>query len=480
VAPTLVQTTATRVVNSLADPGDGVCAPSQCTLREAIADPATTAITFAPGLGGTITLARASQGGGAIEIAHSLSITGPPARITVQRNPAVGSHRVFRVAKGAIVTLRNLAIRNGQVNGNGGGIANYGNLRLLNSVVAGNFATGTGGGIDNHGRLSLEESIIARDTANFGGSGIQNCAHCVLTITGGAVQDNVGNGIASASTSVSLSGTLMSGNSGRALALFQGTATLNRVRLARNSGGAISIFNGELSVTDCAFVGNGFDLVEGGGIRAADGSRVTVTRSTFSGNSAGQGGAIYAQAFGFGRLDTDVEVINSTISNNTASVAGGGVFSDNFEGEATARVFLVHTTVVRNRAPEGGGLDIQQGSIFPVNSIVALNQAASGPDVFTAVGDGSNGARSSLIGDGTASDIVNGDGNIVGKVSPFSAAINPQIGPLTDNGGATLTHALLSGSPAIDAAAAADCRPVDQRLVARPRGPACDMGSYER
>ncbi len=479
-APALVQTTATRVVNSLADPGDGICSAAQCTLREAIADAATTGITFAPGLVGTITLARASQGGGAIEIAHSLSILGPPARITVQRDPAAGLHRVLRVAKGTSVTLRNLAIRNGQVDGDGGGIVNYGALSLVNSVVAGNLATGSGGGIDNHGRLTLEQSTIARDTASFGGGGIRNCADCLLTITGGAVQDNVGSGVASLGGAVSVSGTLMSGNSGPALSLFQGTATVNRVRLARNSGGGVSIFNGHLSVTDCTFAGNGFDQVDGGGISASDGSRVTVTRSTFSGNAAHRGGAIYAEAFGFGRLDTQVDVINSTISNNTASVAGGGVLTDNFEDEAPAMVRLVHTTVVRNRASEGGGLDIQQGSIFPINSVVALNQAASGPDVFNAVADGGNGARSSLIGDGTASGIVNADGNIVGKVSPHSAAIDPHVGPLADNGGATLTHALLTGSPAIDAAEAADCRPVDQRLVARPRGPACDMGSYER
>jgi CSLREA domain-containing protein len=54
-APALARTAAIRVVNSLADPGDGVCTAVQCTLREAIANAATTAITFAPGLVGTIT-----------------------------------------------------------------------------------------------------------------------------------------------------------------------------------------------------------------------------------------------------------------------------------------------------------------------------------------------------------------------------------------------------------------------------------------
>jgi hypothetical protein len=54
------------------------------------------------------------------------------------------------------------------------------------------------------------------------------------------------------------------------------------------------------------------------------------------------------------------------------------------------------------------------------------------------------------------------------------------LGALGDNGGATPTHALLSGSPAIDAPDAALCPATDQRGVARPQGPACDVGAFER
>jgi hypothetical protein len=49
---------------------------------------------------------------------------------------------------------------------------------------------------------------------------------------------------------------------------------------------------------------------------------------------------------------------------------------------------------------------------------------------------------------------------------------------LADNGGLTMTHALLVGSPAIDAASSS-CPAGDQRLVTRPFGPACDVGAYE-
>jgi hypothetical protein len=57
---------------------------------------------------------------------------------------------------------------------------------------------------------------------------------------------------------------------------------------------------------------------------------------------------------------------------------------------------------------------------------------------------------------------------------------DPLVGPLADNGGPTLTHALLEGSPAIDAGDDSVCPAVDQRGIARPQGAACDVGSYEQ
>ena len=56
---------------------------------------------------------------------------------------------------------------------------------------------------------------------------------------------------------------------------------------------------------------------------------------------------------------------------------------------------------------------------------------------------------------------------------------DPLLGPLQDNGGPTQTHALLAGSPAIDAALLANCPATDQRGVSRPQGPGCDIGAFE-
>jgi hypothetical protein len=107
---------------------------------------------------------------------------------------------------------------------------------------------------------------------------------------------------------------------------------------------------------------------------------------------------------------------------------------------------------------------------------VAQNRASSGPDVFR-FEENPVLARFSLIGDGSGSGLTNTDGNQVGSAS---APIDPKLGPLADNGGPTRTHALLLGSPAIDAASTPDCPTTDQRGVLRPQGAACDIGSYER
>jgi hypothetical protein len=109
---------------------------------------------------------------------------------------------------------------------------------------------------------------------------------------------------------------------------------------------------------------------------------------------------------------------------------------------------------------------------------VAQNSAPTGPDFFNSSGEVF--ARFSLIGDGTGSPITNTDGNQVGNVPPNTSPIDSRLGPLADNGGPTRTHALLLGSPAIDAASTPICPTTDQRGVLRPQGPACDIGSYER
>ncbi|MBN1218189.1 MAG: hypothetical protein JXM69_04615, partial [Anaerolineae bacterium] len=147
------------------------------------------------------------------------------------------------------------------------------------------------------------------------------------------------------------------------------------------------------------------------------------------------------------------DLTNVTITNNTADYdndtwgSGGGISND-FAGTAN----LINTIVAGNFDTPG-------------------NAGASTirPDL-----NGSfNGAAYNLIGDLTGSSGTVGTGSDI-------VSTTPGLGPLADNGGDTQTHALLSGSPAIDAVPEVSCPlATDQRGVSRPQGDACDIGAYE-
>jgi CSLREA domain-containing protein len=440
----LIGAAAPRVVNSLADPGDGVCNASQCTLREAINDPGSTEISFAPGLTGTITLARPTAGGGTLRIDKALSIVAPSAGITIRRRTTDPAFRIFTIGSSGNVTLRRLTIRDGKAAaGGGGGIINFGTLRLNNSTVAVNVAD-FGGGIDNHGRLVLTNSTVARNS----GGGIENHNDFTLILTNSTVANNAGFGVLNSGGALTLSNSTVGHNSRTGVVAIRGTSTLTRVTVLGNSGGGIFLGNGELTLTNSTVARNS------GGSGVGNGSGdLTILKSTIADNSSPRGGGgISNENDNFCRQGATVSVSNSTVSGNSAP-HGGGIL-DVTCGSTNSFVQITHSTIVRNSATlRGGGIseESDEGSIVVRNSIVAQNQAPTGSNVF-----GSVAANSTLIGG------------------------NPRIGPLADNGGPTRTHALLANSPAIDAASTADCLPTDQRGVSRPQGPGCDMGSYER
>jgi CSLREA domain-containing protein len=418
----LSQTAGVRVVNSVADPGDGLCNAAQCTLREAIDDPQTTAITFAPGLVGPITLARPGEGGGRLEIERALTITGPSQRIAIRGQSPDLTFPVIRVANGARVTLANLIIRRG-----GGGILNRGTLTVTNCLIAGNS-----------------------------GVGIYSFGH--LTLTRSSIQENTSAGVG----------------------VTHGAATLSYDRIARNTGGGLFVGNGVVTLANSTIAGN--SARNGGGISLVEGS-LTVEGSTITRNTATeQGGGVFNRSDNvYRRGGASIRLLNSTVSGNSARF-GGGIANSPDNG--AAGIGLRNTTVSDNSASQQGGGIYQEGPVNDedfggiglVNSLVAGNRSPTSPDLVNLHGF-LNGSFN-LIGVGSDSGLTNGvDGNRVGTAA---APLDPRLGLLDDNGGPTHTHALLAGSPAIDAGSTADCPDTDQRGVSRPQGSGCDIGSYER
>ncbi len=479
VGPSLAVAAAQRVVNSLADPGDGTCNAQECTLREALNDPGSTGISFASGLTGPLTLASPSAGGGTLVIEHGLTINGPSGGLVIRRNAADPAFRVLRVQSGVSATLINLTIRNGRtaLQGGGGGIVNYGTLTLTRCTVDHSSATSGAGGIDDHGSLTLTNSTVADNE----GTGIVQHNHGTLRVTGGSVARNGGAGIVNLGGELVLARTRVMSNGGGGVQVEWGTSSLDLAKITDNTtsglGGGISLFRGALTLTNSTVARNSAE--DGGGV-ANIGGDFDISRSTINNNTAtNRGGGIFSTVDdNFGRLSGRVTLTNSTISRNAAALGGGIENSDRAGGAA---VIVLSSTVALNSARHSGG-GIHNGeegfenfnSVILRNTLVARNSAPDGPDAVRAF------AQFSLIGDGTGSGLTNTNGNQVGKVAPNSGVINPGLGALADNGGPTRTHALLAGSPAIDAASATDSPATDQRGVARPQGAGDDIGSYER
>jgi len=194
---------------------------------------------------------------------------------------------------------------------------------------------------------------------------------------------------------------------------------------AKAGGGILNL--GKLTVNNVTFSDNTATDI-GGALYARD---ITwVVNSTFSGNSSGEGGAIYDQSVGY---STGMVIHNTTFSGNSATVSGGAI-------------------------------DATLGAVYIHNSIIA----------------------NSISGGNCAGNVINSAPNLdSGSTCGFGISnTDPKLAPLADNGGPTPTFALLSDSPAINAGSNLNCESanvgnLDQRGAVRPQGTQCDLGSYE-
>lgn len=479
-------------------------------------------ITLASGCVYTLTAVDNAADGanGLPSITSALTIIGNGA--TFVRDTASPGFRLLHVGATGALTLTQLTLRQGLADistlwagGQGGGLLSHGQLRLEGVTLISNTAIAEGGGLcqlaDSQAvTLALYHSAILSNVAAYDGGGLY-------------VENDYPLWLVISNTSLSYNQTVVNGFGG-GLSLRGGmTGYLTDCRLEGNhtsrSGGGLYYTNYspyplllyvERTVISSNQTGDG-----GGGIGSgSDGSaplQLYLSQSTVSDNEAlGDGGGIYAMG--------EIHIRDSAIVRNTARPSlewfgygnGGGL-----SGGWGAVLALTNTTVSGNRAAgNGGGID-NGGELYLLQVTIADNLADSDNDPNQMIaGDGGGlyqGANAVMTATVIASNTdhssagvyadcyqdiealtFSGGYNLIGDETGcegiFAATgdithIAPGLAPLALNPpGATESHDLLPGSPALDQIPVAQCQvAADQRGVARPQPDdgQCDMGAVE-
>ena len=454
---------ATFTVSNLNDAGAG-------SLRQALIDANATAgadtVVFASGLSGTITLAT-----GQLPITEAVDLQGPgAAQITVDADYASRIFYVQPVADEQAVRIAGLTLFNGYTADNGGALYSDNAELTLDAVeIRGNTALYFGGGVySDDGSLTITGSTIANNLAALDG-------------------DAQGGGVYVDDTD---------GDQATEVVIRDSTFRNNESN-AEGGGIYIDSPDGATVIERSTFRGNRADA-EGGGIYVdSPGAAVTISDSTLFENQADlEGGGVYVDQVN----DFQVTIQNSTVSGNSAGTYGGGVYIDSDEPAATGAFAIRNSTITENRANYYAGLALglyYGGGLYSAETPTISSTIIEGNDAL-----GGAGYDLGQVETVPPTLPVSGGGFVLGHsligytgVAPITESpagsnlLNTYayLGPLTDNGGPTLTHAPAVYSSAVDAGLANGLatdqrggpRTFDASNVANGAGDGTDIGAVE-
>ena len=317
----------------------------------------------------------------------------------------------------------------------------------------------TNDGVCDPNDCSLREAIavaVAGDTIDIP-AGTFTLTLGVLTIDQNITVNGVGAGPADPETIIQAAAS--SGTASHRVFIVTGgsvNATIDGVtvrhgNVAGGSGGGILISGSTVTIDHTMISGNSSS--DGGGISNQGGTLTLVNTTVGGGNTANVGGG--------NNNNNTLIVINSTISGNTATSFGGGI-------QNTGTVTLTNTTISNNSASNGGGINNAGSSVTLINTIIA-NSPSGGNCAGTVTSLGHNLDSAGTCSLSAAGDISN---------------VDPVLGPLQNESGPTITHALETGSPAIDVGDDSVGLAYDQRGIVRPQDgdgtSHVDIGAYEK
>jgi hypothetical protein len=435
-------------VTNLNDAGSG-------SLRQAVIDAngasGADRVLFQSSLTGTLDLTS-----GQLLVTGPTEFIGPGAnRLTITENQPQGIFYLQPVASGTQVKMSALKLSGANAS-NGSAITSRDtDLTLANMNISGNTATGSAGAVYSFGTGSWLKISGSTLDGNDGG------------INGGAI---VANYTATYISNSSISNNRVTGTGGAVYSIGPGGGLhLDTVTMAGNhgatNGGALTLKKAYTNIRRSTISGNQASGTGGAIYAFGLGGQLILDTSTISGNgNPSSGGAIT-----IGGVSSTL-ILSSTIADNSATDRGGGIYA--FSNPYTIGVDLFNTLVGDNTAPTGPDLETGVGATFFANTSLIENPGTTGIH---------------------SSQSVEPRGPTPAPPGPNITGQDPKLGPLADNGGPTLTQALLPGSPALDAGiltiVGGSPSGVDQRgaprpfdlpgIASPPRVGPTDIGAYE-
>ncbi|HEY0178011.1 MAG TPA: choice-of-anchor Q domain-containing protein, partial [Dokdonella sp.] len=463
----------------------------------------------------TLTHGRAADSGGCVVADGSLTLTDVALVSCAAGDASVSGNRGGGAAVAGNATLTDATFVGNTLDGTGrvrgGALAVGGTLTAVGSTFANNRvwnrgnsfnSVAEGGAIFALGATQLTDSTITGNTGHsngaevFGG-GLAVGSHpdhlsASLDVLRGAISGNVaysycgvcapqGGGIAAVG-GVRLRSLTLTGN------------TVGSPGRYGAAGGLRAFQSPSVEIDDSVVAGNHADSA-GGGVIAAEYGYLYIDGTTIADNYAGNDGGTDEGGGGVLCRGCSLQLTSSTVSGNTAGADGGGV-NLSFGEYGPAPSSIVDSTISGNTAYEGGGVLVDGGGAQFSNSTIAFNHASfrgagiSGSQYTYQIDLQSTIVSNNLTG-ANESDVwtsaeVTGANNLIqhaagASMPPGTITADPLLQPLADNGGATQTHALGDGSPAIDAGNDSSGLVFDQRGAGfvRVSGAAADIGAFE-
>lgn len=281
--------------------------------------------------------------------------------------------------------LDNSEVSGNKATGNGGGVCVYDatcSLTTSNGTVFRENSGYRGGGIfSSGGTVTVEDSTFEKNTATDDGGAIAATQKSTLTVRSSKVLENkaadTAGGILAEKSTLEVTDSIIDGNRaslGGGLYISDIDApgetkedkpehTITRTEITNNTadgqgiGGGIYLGAQKLTITDSKLTGNNTisknGQTQGGAIVAYSPGDFTLDNTLIQGNTADVGGGIHVLSTKL--RDSHIILCNNTrITGNVANQFGGGIFLDNMNNPAVLE--LVNASVDNNTANVAGGI----------------------------------------------------------------------------------------------------------------------------